>query len=209
MDGVLVDSSDAHFAAWQRLGTEVGQTFSREMFEATFGMHNGQIIPMWLGPDLTHDAASELSVRKETYYREEAHGRVHAIEGVVELARALHEGGFALAVGSSGPEPNVKMVLELLGLAPLFAALSTAEDVTNGKPHPEVFEIAARKLDLPPGRCVVFEDATMGVEAGLAAGCKVLAITTTRPASELTNAHRVVESFSNLSAAEVRALVDR
>ncbi len=114
---------------------------------------------------------------------------------------------FALAVGSSGPSPNVELILKFLGAADKFTALSTGDEVRHGKPDPEVFLIAARKLGLPPDQCVVIEDAPQGVKAGLAAGAKVIAVTSTKPREELQEAHLVVDSLAELSAERLRELL--
>lgn len=207
MDGVLVDSSDAHFAAWRMLGEEVGRPYPRDLFERTFGMHNRQILPLWLGSEVPPAELEELSARKEAMYREVAAATLRPIAGVVPLVRGLSEAGFRLAVGSSGPRPNVELALGVLGVGQLFHALATGDEVREGKPHPEIFQIAARKLELDPGRCLVVEDAPQGVKAGLAAGARVLAITTSRPRPELEGAHRVIDFFDEVSPPDVLALL--
>ena len=89
-----------------------------------------------------------------------------------------------------------------------FQAIVTAEDVTEGKPHPEVFLTAARKLGLPPGRCVVFEDAHVGIAAARAGGMKVVAVATTHPLDELGEADLAVRRLDELTAPQVAALLD-
>jgi len=209
MDGVLVDSSEAHYAAWKRLGEQVGVPFERRLFDETFGMTNFQIIPKWLGPKAAQADIPGLSVHKEEMYREVARSVLKPLDGVPELLESLWAAGFRMAVGSSGPKANVEMVLEILGAADKFTAMATLEEVTQGKPDPQVFLIAARKLGLPPSRCVVLEDAPQGVQAGLAAGAKVLAVTSTRPAHALHGAHRIVHSLREVDARKLEALVDQ
>ncbi len=207
MDGVLVDSSEAHYLAWHRFGEELGKPFARALFDHTFGMTNFEIIPMWLGDALDRDKLPAMSDRKEELYREAARDAVVALDGVPELLESLAADGFKLAIGSSGPRANVEMVLDVLGAHERFAALSTLEDVSNGKPDPEVFLKAAAKLDLPPDRCVVFEDAPQGVAAGRHAGCKVIAVTSTRKAEQLRDAHLIVDTLAGLTAQRVRELI--
>ena len=208
MDGVLIDSYEGHFVAWQALASECGRTFPRDLFAETFGMHNGQILPMWLGADARDLDLGVLSARKETLFRELAGDRLQPLEGAVELVRALADEGFRLAVGSSAPRANVDFVLGVLGLAGSFAGAATGDDVTDGKPHPEVFLKAAQVLELPPSRCVVIEDAPQGVDSGLAAGAKVVALTSTRPHAELQHAHRVVDQLSALTPNALRELLE-
>jgi len=208
MDGVLVDSSEAHFRAWNLLGEELGQPFSRELFERTFGMHNAQIFPLWLGARTASLRGEELSRRKELLYRTECRELIQPLAGAPELVRELAAAGFRLAVGSSGPRLNVDLALKVLGVTDLFHGLSTAEDVTRGKPDPQVFTVAATRLDLPARRCVVVEDAPQGVAAGRAAGCRVVAVTSTRPAAELEAADLIVEALGEVNSGRLRALLD-
>lgn len=204
MDGVLVDSAEAHYEAWCLLGDEVGKEHPREFFEKTFGMHNREIIPIWLGPEVPRDEVERLSVLKEALYRKVAAETLKPLDGSVDLVRALGADGFLLAVGSSGPPENVQLVLEVLQLGDLFSALSTGADVREGKPDPEVFLKAAEKLGIPPAQCVVFEDAPQGVEAGLRAGSRVIAVSSTRAPEELSEADLVVSSLARLEPATVR-----
>lgn len=207
MDGVLVDSSEAHYQGWCLLGKEVGEPFDRALFDETFGMTNYEIIPMWLGERVADVDVEALSVRKEALYRKVAASALKPLAGVMELVDSLWSNGFRLAIGSSGPRPNVEMVLDILDVREKFSAMATLEDVSAGKPDPQVFVVAASKLGLPPARCVVLEDAPQGVDAGLAAGAKVVAVASTRPARALSRAHVVVESLSEVDADRLKTLI--
>lgn len=206
MDGVLVDSGDAHRASWMQLGDEVGVAFTPELFVQTFGMHNNQIIPLWLG-EVTADEVERLALRKEVLYRAAAPDVVRPLPGAVSLVRALRAAGWRLAVASSGPRANVALIVRLLALEDAFDALITGDDVHEGKPHPEVFQKAIAAVGLPPSACVVIEDAPQGVSAGLAAGAAVLAVTTSRPAIDLAAAHRVVDSLETVTPDALHALI--
>ena len=198
MDGVLVDSGRAHFEAWSELGDEIGVPFTPEFFQQTFGMHNGQILPLWLGERYDQSKLEELALRKETLYRQRAAATMLPLPGAIELVKALHQSGARLAVGSSGPLLNVALILQVLGIEPYFHALSTGDDVTHGKPHPEVFLVAAERLGLTSDRCVVVEDAPQGIEAARRAGMKVLAVTSSRSRQEL-EADLVVDCLTQVS----------
>ena len=208
MDGVLVDSAEAHYKAWRLLGEEVGTFHPLELFRKTFGMHNREIIPLWLGPGLPPDEVERLSVRKEALYREVAASTLRPLDGALELVEDLVREGFLLAVGSSGPQENVELALGILGVRKHFAAFSTAGDVSQGKPHPEVFLKAMEKLGLVPSCCAVIEDAPQGVEAGLRAGARVIGVASTRHPSELMGAHLVVGSLREIDAGRVRRLIE-
>lgn len=206
MDGVLVDSSEAHFQAWHRLGMREGKPFTRELFQLTFGMHNQQIVPLWMEQEVAQAELDRLADWKETTYRELVPTLMRPIPGVLELLEALYQEGVTMAVGSSGPLPNIQLVLEQLKISHYFSALSTGEDVRHGKPDPEVFLVAARRLGRPPQRCVVLEDAPQGVEAARRGGMAVLGITSSRAEEDLL-ADRVVTSFEGLVPADLRALL--
>ena len=201
MDGVLVDSNAGHFEAFKRVGDSLGVPFSREMLTRTFGMHNNQIFPLWLGGELSQENISELALQKESIYREIVGSTLTAIPGAVNLVAELHAVGIPLAVGSSGPRANVELAVNTLRLAPYFSALITGDDVVHGKPAPDVFLKAAAQLNMDPKNCLVIEDAPQGVEAALAAGMKVIAITTSKPREALRAAHLIIDSFAELNAA--------
>ncbi|MGC8837964.1 MAG: HAD family hydrolase [Anaerolineae bacterium] len=206
MDGVLVDSGEAHYAAWARLFQEEGVPYTREQFLQSFGQRNDRILRTLLGPDLPEERLRELDARKEAYYRALIPSRVRLLPGAWELLCALREAGARQAVGSSGPRANVEATVDALGLSSFFGALVAAEDVREGKPSPEVFLVAAERLGVPPARCVVLEDAAVGVQAALAAGMHCVALTTTRPAHELAAAHRVVASLREVHAEDLRRM---
>jgi beta-phosphoglucomutase-like phosphatase (HAD superfamily) len=103
---------------------------------------------------------------------------------------------------------NVVLTLEELGVLEAFDVLVAGEDVTVGKPEPDVFLTAAAKLDVLPSRCVVIEDAPQGVEAARRAQMRVIAVTTSQPAAKLAGADRIIASLEELSPNDVDALLD-
>src|SRR6266446_6201586 len=115
VDGTLVDTAELHFQAWQRLAAEIGKTYSREDFAATFGWRNVEIFPRVFGPSYSAAAIDALSERKELYYRAEAKKGLDLLPGVRELVKGLKEAGIAQAIGSSAPRGNVELILEMTG----------------------------------------------------------------------------------------------
>ena len=106
------------------------------------------------------------------------------------------------------PSPllHIDTILDRLGLQEAFDAVVSAEDVTHGKPNPEVFLVAAQRIGVPPVRCVVFEDAHVGIEAAHAGGIRAVAVTTTHSAEELAAADLVVKRLDELTIEKVAAL---
>lgn len=206
-DGVIIDSSSHHEESWERLGREVGKPLPEGHFKRSFGRKNEMIIPEIL--DWTHDQAEihRLSLRKEALYREVVAERgVEALPGVRTWLERLHAAGIPCAIGSSTHRENIQLSLGLIGLGEFFAAAVTSEDVTQGKPHPDVFLKAAARLSVDPTRCVVFEDAHVGIAAARAGGMKVVGVATTHPAEELTQADVVVHRLDELEVADLTKL---
>lgn len=198
-DGVVIDSSDQHKRAWETLGRELGKPMPADHFIRSFGMKNEFIIPdimQWTNdPDEIH----RQSLRKEAIYRELiAREGIAPLPGVTELLQMLNEHGIPCVVGSSTHRKNIEVTFDAIGLRNYFQAVVTAEDVNHGKPNPEVFLKSAKKIDRAPNHCVVFEDAHVGIEAGLAAGSRVIAVATTNHIRDLGKANLAVESLEDV-----------
>jgi HAD superfamily hydrolase (TIGR01509 family) len=206
-DGVIIDSSRHHEESWVRLAAEEGGRLLPEgHFKKGFGRKNEWIIPHLLG--WTEDPAEirRLSLRKEALYREiVAEWGIEPLPGVREWLERLHAAQIPCVIGSSTHRLNIESTLDRMAFRHHFQEIVTAEDVSQGKPDPEVFLKAAGKIGVAPGRCVVFEDAHVGMEAARRAGMKLVAVATTHPAGELQAADRVVHRLDELQPAELAA----
>jgi HAD superfamily hydrolase (TIGR01509 family) len=196
-DGVLVDSKTLHQAAWDQVGREFGYPHGPDDFRRHFGSQNRRAIREILKWTSDGPQIERISVRKENIYRE----RLRAVPeiwmaGSVSFVELLAERGIPCAVVSSSPRENIDAVLGDATLRSKFTSIVTAEDTRLSKPHPESYLLGAARLGLPATRCVVFEDAPAGIEAGLAGGMRVVALTTTHAASDLQQAHQVVDALS-------------
>jgi beta-phosphoglucomutase len=178
MDGTLVDTAELHFAAWEAACRELGRPFSRADFASTFGRRNPEILRWLFGDNRFSDQEiADLGEHKEELYRAAARAQgVVPLPGVTDLLEGLHRAGFRQAVASSAPRGNLDLILDMTGIARYFAAVASAEDTQRGKPDPQVFQVAAQRLGVPPQRSVVLEDAVAGVEAAKAGGMKCVAV---------------------------------
>jgi beta-phosphoglucomutase family hydrolase len=207
-DGVVIDSSAHHEESWERLAKETGYRLPPGHFKKGFGMKNEVIIPNFL--QWTSDPAeiNRLSLRKEALYREIVlEWGLEPLAGVVTWLNRLRDAGIPCAIGSSTHRLNIETGLASIGLRDRFQVIITAEDVSHGKPDPEVFVKAASRLGVPPERCVVFEDALVGIEAAHRGGMKVVAVATTNPIDLLKDADVAVHQLDELSVDRLGQLV--
>jgi beta-phosphoglucomutase family hydrolase len=207
-DGVILDSSSHHAESWERLAKETGFTLPEGHFKKGFGMKNEFIIPNVLNWSNCPEEIRQLSLRKEELYREIlVEWGIHPLPGVSEWLTELRQHGIRCAVGSSTHRLNIATSLSVLGFEDFFAAIVTAEDVSHGKPDPEVFLTAAKRLGIDPSHCVVFEDALVGIEAAHRGGMKVVAVATTNPIEALQAADLAVYRLDELSVDRLAALI--
>ena len=207
VDGVLVDSYQPHFQSWRQMLAEQGFEFTEAQFRATFGRTTRDIIRQLCGDRFPDERVQAFDERKESLYREMVRRDFPAIDGAVELIDALAAGGFAMAVGSSGPPENVALTLDCLGRANSFATRVTGGDVKRGKPDPQVFLLAAERLGVDPSRCAVVEDAPAGIEAANRANMLSIALTGTATREQLAHADLVVDSLRELGADKISQLL--
>jgi HAD superfamily hydrolase (TIGR01509 family) len=145
-----------------------------------------------------------LSLRKEAIYREVIREQgITALPGVELWLRMLRDAGIPCVIGSSTHRENITTTLGVLGLEEFFADIVTAEDVKRGKPDPEVFLTAAKRIGVDPADAVVFEDALVGIAAAKAAGMRVAAVATTEPKDKLAHADWVVDQLDQLSVGQL------
>ena len=201
LDGVLVDSASLHLAAWQAIAKERGLEFTEQDFYSTFGLRSPDIIQRVLG-DFPRQQVEAMTRRKEQLFRALVKdGYLHPLPGACMVVNALAARNVRQAVATSAPRRNVDMVLDHMNLSGCFQALVSGEDVSAGKPEPEVFLKAAQRLRIPPEKCVVIEDAPDGVLAAKRAGMRAVAVTTSHRAEELHQADLVLETLEQIDLA--------
>lgn len=202
MDGTLVDNMRFHVQAWVAFARALGlEGEPEERFEREFaGKRNEEILAVLLGRPLPAEEATRLAEQKEAHYRALYAPHLAPLRGARELLTRLRQGGCPLAVATAAPAANRDFVLEGLGLRPFFSQVIGAEDVTRGKPAPDIFLASARALGVAPASCVVFEDALNGILAARAAGMFAVGVTTMLSEQTLreAGAHWVIRDFASL-----------
>jgi beta-phosphoglucomutase len=176
VDGTLIDSREYHWLSWRGALAEEGFDVTPEQFAASFGRRNDEILLGYF-PAYSPAEITRVGEAKEVAYRRLVRERgIELLPGVRRWLDKLHEEGWQQAVASSAPRANLEVIVEALGLNGYFAAVAAAEDVTEGKPDPQVFLVAAARLGVEPSDCVVVEDAPAGTEAARRASMRSIGV---------------------------------
>ena len=201
MDGVLIDSGAHHRAAWRALLAELGEEPAHpEYWRLTIGRPSEEALPLLLGRRVPAHEAWRLARRKRDLYVDFSRRGMISVPGVQEFVAALSRLGIPRAVGTSASRFDVDRMLAGVGLRRHFDVIVTADDVTLGKPDPEVYELAAARLGIPAEACIVFEDSLVGVVAARRAGMRAVGVTTAHSEAELlqAGAERVIADFEGI-----------
>jgi HAD superfamily hydrolase (TIGR01509 family) len=179
-DGTLVDTMPLHYEAYRRAILECcGADLPAELFYAQIGGTAREVVPRLLQELGCEADWTEVHTRKKqvlpTLLRESAPPVLETAKLVPILGQSLR-----LALATSGSRAGVELMLEQLGWSDWFEVVVTGEDVTEGKPAPAPFLLAAERLGVAPERCVAFEDTDAGVASARAAGMTVFDVRATR-----------------------------
>jgi HAD superfamily hydrolase (TIGR01509 family) len=178
MDGTIVDNMRFHEAAWGRLLTEHGLPFDADsFFRKTAGMASPEILAP-LFPEADAARIDALGHDKEIYYRDDYAPHVVPLAGLLSLMARADEAGVPMALATAAPPGNVDLVLDRLQLRERFATIVSPSQGFPGKPNPDLFLEAARRMNVPASDCIVFEDAPNGIEAARRAGMRAAALLT-------------------------------
>ena len=190
MDGTMIDSMPAHARSWEvftrRHNIAMGVD---EVLEKTTGRTGVECIRVLMGDDVPDDEALALIGEKEALYRGFFAEDFRAVPGFAAFARRAGQLGLKLAVATAGDRDNIASALERLRLERRPEVIVGGDEGIAGKPKPDLFLEAARRLGVPPAQCIVFEDAPFGIEAARRAGMRAVAICTTHDADELAGPH--------------------
>lgn len=207
MDGVLADTAPHHLLAWQETFAKRGINFTEADFKRGFGIRNDAIIKNTLGEQLTPDEIETIARGKEATFRRIIGKDVKPLPGALELLQALYDQGIRMAIASSTTIKNIRLIIGSLGIKKYFKAVVTGHDVTEGKPSPLVFLLAAKRLGAEPKNCIVFEDAVAGVKAAKSAGMYCVAVANTHPREKLKEADLIVETLEMVTVKDLEKLL--
>lgn len=198
MDGVIWDSYLFHLHAWQEVFARRSVEFSEQDFNGLFGSRNDFLLGSVMGKQLPARSVRAMLREKEEAFRRKAAGRIKPFPGVLALLAALKKGHFKLGLVSSAPMENIDFALSELDLSGTFDCIVSGQDVSESKPSPQIYLLAAQKLGTGPSDCVVIEDSPQGVKAAKTAGMKCLAVANTHHQRELQEADTLVDSLEEV-----------
>lgn len=206
LDGVLVDTAHYHFLAWKRLAKEFDYELTEEINEQLKGvsrMKSLEIVMKHANVSLEQQRQQALADRKNGWFTEYVHKMKpeELYPGVKELFSKLRKDNIRIALASSSK--NAQTIINILGIKHEFEVVVDGNMIVHSKPDPEIFLLAAKKLNLNPSDCIVFEDAEAGVEAALAAGMKCVGVGSP---TQLKKANRVVKSLEDFSYEDLQKL---
>lgn len=199
LDGVIVDTAVYHFQAWRRLANELGFDFTEHQNEQLKGisrMESLELILNWGGVTLTEEEKVAWATKKNQWYLDLVMQMTpnEVLPGIPEFLKSLRANGIKIALGSASK--NSKLILERIQMLDYFDAIIDGNNITKGKPDPQVFLMGAEATGAQPSECVVFEDAVAGVQAAKAGGMKAVGVGS---ADILTEADIVIATFEDFS----------
>ncbi len=203
MDGTLIDSVNADFLAWQKVFEDYDKSLTFQDYMPLLGMRSLSVVERFFKPE-NEEEQKKVLTKKSIYFREiiDDNG-IDLIPFAHDFIRHLKEHKVPLALATSSRQAKMKMVMEKVGLFSYFDVIVTAEDVTNGKPSPDIFLKAASMLDVAPEDCIVFEDTANGIRAAKSASMKCVALNSNDTIDLLNEADVIIESFKDLDFMEL------
>ena len=200
LDGVIIDSEPLSEKAFRQTSLHLGRDLTQEEVASL----KGSVAEIGAAKLLEYNPTATLSVPQVIEYQNNLYkamlDQMRLIPGSRDFIQKAYKKGFKLGLTTSALQENQQRIFEMFNLSPFFSTIITGQDIINGKPHPEPYLKTAEKLGVAPANALVIEDSVNGVRSVKAAGCRVIAITTSSPRERLMElqADYVVDSFAEL-----------
>ena len=199
MDGVIINSNPFHKIALHQFCEKYGYHLTEEQLRnRIYGRTNKQWITNLFERELGKEELEYFAEEKEGLFRDLYKNDIVALAGLEDFLKKMDIQKIARAIGTSAPRSNVNFVMAKTHLEKYFPIILDDSFVENGKPNPEIYIKCAAALGFEPENCVVFEDSISGVQAGNAAGAKVVGVATTHTHEELSSTNLVIDDFTDL-----------
>ena len=213
MDGVLIDSWEPHYLSWKVSGEKYGFDISTETYAKYFGQTAEVFMEAILRDNnkvMTSEELAEWHRLKEEHYRKAFIEGFKENRSLTNLLTNLRANGFKTGIGSSAPKSNIQDLVDIMPEGECLKEYISADDVTRGKPDPEVFLLAAKKLGVLANKCAVIEDSIHGLKAARRAGMVAIGITGTHDKDTLAEyADMVIDDLGEVNAGNIGELIDK
>ncbi|OIR03399.1 fructose-1-phosphate phosphatase YqaB [mine drainage metagenome] len=208
LDGTLIDNNAYHILSWQEFYKRRNRSFtSQEFIEHFNGKTNADVLKYIFHPNLTAEETHRYTEEKEKIYREIYAPHIKPVAGLINLLELLHQQNIPMVIATSGIPVNIEFMLQHIPIAKYFKTIINSTHISHGKPHPEIYQIAAKELGFAPEKCIAFEDAVAGVQSAKSAGLKTIALTTTHQPTELKQADKIVKDFTEITMEMMQAVL--
>lgn len=208
LDGTLIDNNQFHFVTWQEFYRKRKRELTIDEYKASF---NGRTMTdcvkyVFQQPDMPAEEIERYTNEKESLYREIYAAHIKPIPGLLALLELLDQAQIPMVIATSGIQDNIDFLFSHIPIKQYFKRVIKGSDITHGKPHPEMYQLAAKELGLPAEQCIAFEDATVGIASAAGAGMKVIALTTTHTPEELTGADWIIKDYEGIRMEQLEQL---
>lgn len=207
MDGTMIDNMMIHHRAWQKQLRSLGIDLSIEEVKERIHGVNIEILKREFGDRFSPEERIRISDEKEAAYREIYKPQLKLINGLTQFLDRLKAANKPMAIGTAAPGVNADFVLDELNLRPYFDSVVHAGHVTKGKPDPEVFQLAAKGINLDARDCIVFEDSVTGAKAAQNAGSRSVIVTTTHQEEEFEGIDNIIGFIKDFEEELIQRLV--
>ena len=208
MDGTIADTSPYHQKGWQIVFRKRGPDYTEADFRRNTGKRSDIIVREVLGENMPQGEITEIIREKDETFRKLMGQEIKLFPGVLKLITSLKKHNFKIAIASSAPMENILLITRSLKIANHFDVIVSGWEVTRGKPHPETFLLAAKKLRAAVADCIVIEDAISGVTASKRAGIHCIAVTNTTSREELKEADLIIDTLEEITVADLSRLFE-
>ncbi|MBT9394123.1 beta-phosphoglucomutase family hydrolase [Hymenobacter sp. NST-14] len=210
MDGVLIDNTAAQARAFQLLFRDLGLTTNaRRLLRRLNGMPASEILQHVFTNPVPKKQLAEYAAQRELLYRVLYWNQRRELPGLRGFLEAARAAGFRIGLGTGSGDDTISYILDHLDLRRYFDVVIGKDDVQHGKPHPDTYLTTARKLGIPPERCVVLEDALLGEQAAYRAGMRCIGVSTTLRPDEFQAPLTVIPDFTHLTPQRVWELLEQ
>jgi len=207
MDGVIIDSEPLWTEAERRFLARRMLEYSPQLKTVMMGRDAKEAVRLLIDYYSLSESVEEVTAERIQLVTELFKEHLQPVPNVLQLLRSLKEKGIRTGMATSSPEQLVRLAVDKLGIAGLFDLIMSGDQVEQGKPAPDIYLAAAKKIGVDPEHCLVIEDAPLGVAAAKAAGMSCLAISTSADGAELTMADKVVRDFEKVDLQLLQDLV--